>query len=136
MSKKVRLILGDQLNSKHSWFNKTDEDVVYFMCEARSETDYVQHHVQKVAAFFQAMRSFAEHLQDEGHELCYLQLDDENNKGSIINNIKWCLEQYEAEQFEYQLPDEYRLDVALRELCEDLSISTNTVDSEHFLVER
>lgn len=136
MSKKVRLILGDQLNSKHSWFDKTNEDVIYFMCEARSETDYVRHHVQKVAAFFQAMRTFAEHLQDEGHELCYLRLDDENNKGSIVDNIKWCLEKYEAEQFEYQLPDEYRLDVALRELCEDLSISTSAVDSEHFLVER
>jgi deoxyribodipyrimidine photolyase-related protein len=45
MSKTVRLILGDQLNSNHSWFNTVDDSVVYVMMEVRSETDYT-HHIQ------------------------------------------------------------------------------------------
>ncbi len=51
MKKTLRLILGDQLNHKHSWFQQVDENVVYVMMEVRSETDYVVHHIQKVVAF-------------------------------------------------------------------------------------
>ena len=48
----LRLILGDQLNSTHSWFSKVDENVVYCLFEMRQETDYVTHHIQKIAGFF------------------------------------------------------------------------------------
>jgi deoxyribodipyrimidine photolyase-related protein len=47
MSKIVRLILGDQLNSNYSWFKTVDESVVYVMMEVRSETDCAKHHIQK-----------------------------------------------------------------------------------------
>ena len=50
--RKLRLILGDQLNSKHSWFLETNENVTYCMFEMRQETDYVTHHIQKVVGFF------------------------------------------------------------------------------------
>jgi deoxyribodipyrimidine photolyase-related protein len=33
MKKTLRLILGDQLNSKHSWFKTVDESVTYVMME-------------------------------------------------------------------------------------------------------
>jgi deoxyribodipyrimidine photolyase-related protein len=59
MEKTLRLILGDQLNERHSWFSEHQKDVVYVMMEIRQETHYVTHHIQKVTAFFTAMRSFA-----------------------------------------------------------------------------
>ena len=46
--KTLRLILGDQLNIKHSWYTKVDESVTYVLMEIRSETDYAKHHIQKV----------------------------------------------------------------------------------------
>ena len=49
MKKTLRLILGDQLNQKHSWFEQVDDQVLFVMMEVRSETDYVVHHIQKVA---------------------------------------------------------------------------------------
>ena len=55
----VRLILGDQLNAKHTWFDEVNNNVCYVMFEMRQETDYVMHHIQKVVAFFGAMRNFA-----------------------------------------------------------------------------
>jgi hypothetical protein len=58
MSKTVRLILGDQLNSNHSWFNTVDESVVYVMMEVRSETDYAKHIFKKSSRFFAAMQAF------------------------------------------------------------------------------
>jgi deoxyribodipyrimidine photolyase-related protein len=48
----------------------------------------------------------------------------------------WIIEESNAEYFEYQLPDEYRLDEELKELAEDLSITTQSFDTEHFLSER
>jgi deoxyribodipyrimidine photolyase-related protein len=47
----LRLILGDQLNQKHSWFKNPDDTVVYVMAELSQETDYVLHHIQKVVGF-------------------------------------------------------------------------------------
>lgn len=51
MKKTLRLILGDQLNERHSWFSEVNKDVIYVMIEMRQETDYVIHHIQKVTAF-------------------------------------------------------------------------------------
>ena len=82
------MVLGDQLNEKHSWFKKKDKAVTYVMMEVRQETDYVKHHVQKVLSFFAAMRAFAETLKEKGHTVIYLRLDDPKNKKNIADNIK------------------------------------------------
>ena len=58
----LRLVLGDQLNSRHSWFDQVDDAVLYVIAELRQETDHVRQHVQKVCAFFAAMGEFAEEL--------------------------------------------------------------------------
>ena len=42
----LRLILGDQLNPQHPWFQRVDDEVVYLLMEIRQETDYVLHHAQ------------------------------------------------------------------------------------------
>lgn len=55
----VRLILGDQLNSEHSWFQQVDDNVLFLIAELKQENTYVTHHIQKVCAFFSAMAQFA-----------------------------------------------------------------------------
>ena len=67
--KTLRLLLGDQLNSEHSWFDEVNPDVMHVMAEMRQETDYVKHHIQKVVAFFLSMRNFASHLKSKKHQL-------------------------------------------------------------------
>ncbi|MCB0297661.1 MAG: cryptochrome/photolyase family protein, partial [Calditrichaeota bacterium] len=57
--RKLRLILGDQLNDRHSWFARVDPEITYLMMEVLPETRYVTHHIQKIAGFFAAMRRFA-----------------------------------------------------------------------------
>lgn len=54
----LRLILGDQLNSNHSWFKNTDDEILYVLMEVKQETNYVLHHAQKILAIFAAMRDF------------------------------------------------------------------------------
>lgn len=136
MSKTLRLILGDQLNINHSWFNKTDSTVIYCMMEMRQETDYTTHHIQKVIGFFSSMREFARQLKDGGHEIIYLKLDDHNNKQTLRENLKSIIESEQVDLFEYQLPDEYRLDEQLNEICNFLEVETRSYDSEHFYTSR
>ena len=132
----LRLILGDQLNSQHSWFTSTDPDVSYLMMEMRQETDYVNHHIQKVVGFFLAMRNFAKELQQQGHRMIYLRLDDPDNQQSLAAQLPLLIEKEGITRFEYQLPDEFRLDQLLQSTCASLGIPCQAVDTEHFLTSR
>ena len=134
--KTLRLILGDQLNAGHSWFNTIDPNVTYVLMEMRQETDYVAHHIQKIIAFFLSMRTFSTERQAAGHTVIYLPLDDLNNKQSLTENLLTLIEKENITHFEYQLPDEFRLDAQLKSFCESLTITSQAVDSEHFMSER
>ena len=121
--KTLRLVLGDQLNSEHSWFDEANPNVMYVMAEMRQETDYVKHHIQKVVAFFLAMRNFSEELMNKGHQVVYYKISNENNPQNLEPLILDLVEKNKIEQFEYQFPDEYRLDEQLKSIGEKLSIS-------------
>ncbi|NNL03040.1 MAG: cryptochrome/photolyase family protein, partial [Eudoraea sp.] len=77
--KTLRLILGDQLNRHHSWFNQVNDDHIYVMFEMRQETDYVKQHIQKVIGFFSAMRHFEKALKSNGHRVIYYRINDKKN---------------------------------------------------------
>ncbi|WP_452220909.1 cryptochrome/photolyase family protein [Lacinutrix salivirga] len=134
--KTLRLILGDQLNSKHSWFKNKPDNYIYCFFEMRQETDYVAHHIQKVIGFFAAMRDFAQHLKNEGFNVKYFKLNDTKNTQCLIENLKLIIKKHHIEKFEYQLPDEYRLDKQLTDFCNSLSIETESFSTEHFYTNR
>ena len=136
MTKTLRLVLGDQLNSKHSWFAVPNSSVTYLMLEMRQETDYVTHHIQKVVGFFLSMRQFAKELQEQGHQFIYLTLDDPQNQQSLPAQIQTLVTKEGFTRFEYLLPDEYRLDQQLKACCADLGVPCEAVDTEHFLSDR
>jgi deoxyribodipyrimidine photolyase-related protein len=132
----LRLILGDQLNPGHCWFDRPRADVVYVMMEVRQETDYVLHHAQKILAIFAGMRRFANELQDAGHSVHYLKIGAAENRQSIIGNLEACRASFGATRFEYQEPDEWRLDSELAGYCNSLDIPAHMAGSEHFFTAR
>ena len=136
----LRLILGDQLNPLHSWFTAVDDNVIYVLMELRQETDYVLHHAQKILAIFAGMRDFAAQLKAAGHRVHYVQIDDAANLPIITDNLSALMSHYQATTFEYQAPDEWRLDVQLADFAKSLSksskISAQMFDSEHFFTAR
>jgi deoxyribodipyrimidine photolyase-related protein len=134
--KKLRLILGDQLNAKHSWYKQKEENTIYLMAEMRQETDYVKHHIQKVVAFFMSMRNFAEALEKAGHEVMYFKISDEANLHDLRKIISKAISDKNIEKLEYQLPDEYRLDEQLKSICNNLKIASEVFDTEHFYTSR
>ena len=95
----VRLILGDQLNPDHSWFSQASPHVCFVMYEMRQETDYAPHHIQKVVAFFGAMRRFAKYLESKGHTVLYYTLDDAENEQQLDKNLRKTLKLIKATSF-------------------------------------
>ncbi|MGI2260948.1 cryptochrome/photolyase family protein [Shewanella sp. GXUN23E] len=135
--RRLRLILGDQLNASHSWYQQRDDACLYLIAELHQETAYVRHHVQKVCGFFAAMANFAVALQQAGHNVRHLTLDDTAAVAGLSELvIDICVEQ-QITHFEYQRPDEYRLLEQLQHLQGDLTelgISSACVDTEHFIL--
>ena len=136
MNKTLRLILGDQLNSNHSWLESADDSVTYLLMEIRTETDYATHHIQKVVGFFSAMQVFADELRLSNHKVIYISLNDKHNLQSFEKNIQNLISEHNFTHFEYQSPDEYRVDLDLKKLCNAISITSSLVDSEHFFTSR
>ncbi|NCF37857.1 MAG: cryptochrome/photolyase family protein [Gammaproteobacteria bacterium] len=130
----LRLVLGDQLNLQHSWFEQQDASVLYLLAELHQEATYVRHHIQKLCAFFAAMKAFAASIAANGHRVVYLSLDDTCGFDSLPDLIESICRQYGVTRFEYQLPDEYRLRQQLRRMELPQSVQARAFDSEHFLL--
>jgi deoxyribodipyrimidine photolyase-related protein len=135
----LRPILGDQLNACHHWYQKKDPSVLYVIAELKQEATYVKHHIQKICAFFSAMEQFAEALQQSGHEVLYLTLDDTVDFVDLPSLLQSICDQYTINTVEYQRPDEYRLLEQVRAMT--LSMENQSFiplvekDTEHFLVD-
>lgn len=132
----LRLVLGDQLNPLHRWFSEVDAATVYVLMEVRQETDYVLHHAQKILAIFAAMRDFAQRLRAAGHQVRYIAIDDDDNLQSVPENIAALIATHGATVFEYQAPDEWRLDQQLYQHGRRSPIPWTMVDTDHFYTTR
>ena len=135
-TKKLRFILGDQLNLSHSWYKEVNNQVLYLMVEMRQETDYVTHHIQKIVGFFAAMREFASAVKAKGHQIIYINIDQAEAKEDLEKLIHAHIKSHEIGLFEYQEPDEYRLDLQFQSICNALDIPTKSYSTEHFYTDR
>jgi deoxyribodipyrimidine photolyase-related protein len=134
--KTLRLILGDQLNPNHSWFKNVDDEIYYVLMEVKQETNYVLHHAQKILAIFAAMRDFKEFLKKNNHQVVYIKINDESNQQSFKSNLNALIKLLHIKKFEYQEPDESRLDKELEVFCSEIYIPSARVSSEHFYTSR
>ena len=134
--KTLRLILGDQLNINHSWFSKTDKNVIYCLFEMRQETDYTTHHIQKIVGFFAAMQNFSKELSLSNHKIIYYTINHPKNRQSLVGNLTTLIQENNIQKFEYLAPDEYRLDQQLKEFCKELPIYSKLFSTEHFFTNR
>ena len=132
----VRLILGDQLNAAHPWWSDIDAGVVTVLVECRQETDYARHHIQKVLAFFLAMRGFSSARAAEGHRMHHVTIDQPAALRPMLDVVHDAIVATGASRFEHQLPDEWRLDELLRTGTAAWGVEVVPCDTHHFLTQR
>jgi hypothetical protein len=61
-------------------------------------------------AVFAAMRDLAGQLRAAGHGVHYLTIDDPDNRQAVSDNLDALMVRFSIRAFEYQAPDEWRLD--------------------------
>ncbi|RKF17514.1 cryptochrome/photolyase family protein [Alginatibacterium sediminis] len=132
--KRLRLIQEDQLNHDHSWFSQVDNNTFYLFLELRQKFSTGTQHVQKVCALYAAMETFANELQNNGHQVIYLNLDDTQQYAGLEHLLQHITEHHEIDFFDYQHADDYASQQQLVNLNLSSRVEQCCYDSEHFFL--
>ena len=130
----LRIILCDQLThdiSSLSDINK-DEDIV-LMVELHSEFTYVKHHKKKIAFLLSAMRHFSAELSNANVNVCYVKLEDQNNKNLLKDHVKEIIEKYSVKRVIITHPSEYRILQEIKQWKSIFSIPVQIREDNRFL---
>ena len=128
------VILGDQLSidmTSLQSINKEQDCIL--MAEVNSEMTYVKHHKKKIAFLLSAMRHFAQDLEKEGYQVHYTKYDDDNNKGSLLAQIKHLKQSVNFEGIVVAKPGEYRLVQEIDTWQDALDVDVNVSEDNRFL---
>ena len=128
------LVLGDQLTDTLPAIanaRKTKDTIL--MAEVREEATYVKHHKKKIAFLFSAMRHFAKHLRDSNYNVNYVHYDDEENKGSLLEQVKHSLASQSFTDVKVTSPGEYRLLKSMEQWQSVLGIPVTICEDNRFL---
>lgn len=127
-------LLADQLTFDMASLQdfKPHEDILIF-CEVRSETDYVEHHPQKIVFLFSAMRHFAKNCQDMQFKVHYVTLDDPLNTQTLISEWERLAHQYQSQDIYLTLPGEWRLTQAISAWKQRSVLNIQYFEDQRFL---
>jgi deoxyribodipyrimidine photolyase-related protein len=128
------LILGDQLCDSLSSLVRVGQDDFVLMAEVRAEASYVNHHKQKLALVFSAMRHFAQHLRLNGRNVVYVKLTDSDNTGDLVSELRRHQEKFQFSEWLITEPGEWRLKQAFNRLAESSSVPINILEDTRFVV--
>ena len=78
------------------------------------------------------MQQFAQALNNADFNVVHLTLDDTQRFVDLPGLLEHLIAQHQIQQFEYQLPDEYRLRQQLADFTAQLSIHSQSYSTEHF----
>ncbi len=129
----LRLVLGDQLSSSISSLEDIAPDDIVLMCEVMEEATYVRHHPKKIAFLFSAMRHFAGEVAAQGHHVRYIKLDDPQNTGDFVGEVRRALRHTGAKKIVVTAPGEYRLLKAFETWDAVLGVPVEIRADERFL---
>jgi len=127
--KKLILILGDQLDINSPALKNIDPQVdQVVMIESANEAQHVWSHKAKIALFLSAMRHFAQHLNNLGLPLVYIQ----HSPKTIVEELR---NQFIEGKFTHLVcvePGEWRLKVAIEKLTSESKITLEMYEDPHF----
>lgn len=128
------VVLGDQLNRDATAFAGFDvqKDTVW-MAEVAEESTHVWSHKARIALFLSGMRHFRDALRAEGIDVCYRQLDDSGNRGTLAEELLESIRQMQPERLILVQPGDYRVRESLHQLAVRAGVQLEEREDEHFL---
>jgi deoxyribodipyrimidine photolyase-related protein len=130
------LVLGDQLNRDSAALRGFDfsADRV-LMIEAAGEGAHVWSHKARIALFLSAMRHFARSLAEDGHDVIYHALGDDDPAG-LGDILAGYLKETKPDKLVVAEPGELRVEAAIRAACAAAGCTLELREDTHFLCSR
>ena len=127
------VVLGDQLDSKSSAFDRFDkrQDAVW-MAELADEASYVWSHKARIATFLSAMRHFRDDLRRRGITVYYRQLADRGNRGTFSSELAAAARKYRPQRLILVEPGEWRVKTLFENTATQLGIDLELRLDRHF----
>jgi hypothetical protein len=127
------IVLGDQLDEQSTAFKDFDpsQDMVW-MAEVAEESTHVWSAKQRIAVFLSAMRHFAQALRSKGIPLHYLQLDEPDTSGTLIDAQAQAIERWRPVQLVLTAPGDWRVLQSLRKVARETGVPLDLRDDIHF----
>jgi deoxyribodipyrimidine photolyase-related protein len=133
-TRRLVLVLGDQLNADSAAFDGFDADHdAVLMLEVKHEASYVPQHKHRLMLFFSAMRHFRDELREKGRTVHYAELDSECNRGSFGEEIPRWLHETRAEELVLVQPGDHRVRAEIRDALRGEPCSLDIRPDRHFL---
>ena len=135
MTRNLILILGDQLSPGISALDGADpgRDIV-LMAEVLAEARYVDHHKQKLALVFAAMRHFAQELRADGWRVDYRRLDD--GLPDLAAAVEDAIARHAPDEIIVTAPGEWRLWQEMQGWRQRLGLPVTIREDHRFLCSR
>ncbi|ENV61006.1 cryptochrome/photolyase family protein [Acinetobacter soli] len=131
---RLGLILGDQLSQQLATLKALDrEQDMILMAEVVDEATYVQHHVQKIALLFSAMRHFAKALKQDGWKIQYHVYEAKSPIRSLLDYVEQQQKRLNAEAIVVTHCGEYRLQQQIeQEWPKKLQVPVKCLEDDRF----
>jgi len=134
MKKKIFVILGNQLFNL-SFFSQFKKDHTFFLAEDFGLCTYEKHHKQKILLFLSSMRSFRDELQENGFEVIYKTIEEDDFKVSYTEKLKKIANEFNIDSISvYEIEDKPFEKTFLTELPKNVNL--NYLPSPMFLTSR
>lgn len=131
---RIVLVLGDQLARDTAFFADLDpgRDVVVLI-EAGEEATHVPSHRQRTTLFLSAMRHFAIDMADRGVPIWYLDLEEEDNPGTLAGGLQRAIAELGADRAKVRMPGDRRVLDSILRAAEDAGCDLEVEEDPWFL---
>ena len=133
----LRIVLGDQLSCEISALRGLDrEHDVVLMAEVADEATTVKRHQQKIVLVLSAMRHFAADLRADNVPLEYVYLDDVDNTGCFLGEVRRALDRHALDRIVVTEPGEWRVWKMVQTWEKELGLPVEIRPDDRFLCSR
>ncbi|MEM6331078.1 MAG: cryptochrome/photolyase family protein [Planctomycetota bacterium] len=132
-TRRLAIVLGDQLNADSALFDDFDQQCdVIWMAEAPAESTHVWTHKARIALFLSAMRHFRDQRQTDGYRVDYRQMDDDRIAETLGEELQAAVKRLKPESLAMVHAGEWRVQQQMEQAADDAGLPLEVLPDRHF----